>query len=72
MADPGPASFSTRANALLRKNLTYQVNVYSFPLPKFPICTQTSIIYIYEFRIRVRTLKTCNASKYDLEIEIAI
>ncbi|KAL1210263.1 ABC transporter A family member 7 [Cardamine amara subsp. amara] len=24
MADPGPASFSTRANALLRKNLTYQ------------------------------------------------
>ena len=32
MADSGPASFWTRANAILRKNLTYQVRHFHFPL----------------------------------------
>ncbi|VYS59676.1 unnamed protein product [Arabidopsis thaliana] len=50
MADPGPASFSTRANALLRKNLTYQKrnlwsNIRLIMIP-FYLCILLVIIQI--------------------------
>lgn len=49
MVDPSPASFFTQTNALLRKNLTFQVQLYHYPL---------FIIFIFLRSIKHHTTET--------------
>ncbi|XP_010550621.1 PREDICTED: ABC transporter A family member 7 [Tarenaya hassleriana] len=70
MADPGPASFWTQANALLRKNLTYQkrniwTNVRLVMIPFYLCIILVAIQILFDTQINNSTDNQCGCQCVD-------